>query len=408
MAPRSRELGSSAPREPAGRRAGVLLGATALGRVPVTVFAVLFVLQSQAEFDRFDIGGFAVLAYSAGAAANGVIVGWLFTRVGQRPVIVVSTVLATSALLTAAVTMHDPVLMVVLAGAIGLSFPPLHIGSRVIYPRILTDAKLLRVYSIDVSLIQISWILAPVAVVALSATVGIDAIYVVLAAVTAFGAVVYLLLTGGTAPPPRRVPFRSGILGPLLRDGRMHVYLIIAGALLASTGFLLPMLIAVMPDAAAQSAAILVWSIGSALGSRVANRRPVIRIRLVVLLGVAVAALAIAAMMANAIAIDVALFLLGFATAPIAAAVFYFTSQHFRSRHQVVIFGAIMSVQLIAEGGGTTVAGLLLDAGAFVAVWAAVFLLLGLVLLLVATNARRAFTHEPVPRTDAFLAVRAG
>ena len=119
-------------------------------------------------------------------------------------------------------------------------------------------------------------------------------------------------------------------------------------------------------------------------------------------------AIAIAAMMANAIAIDVALFLLGFATAPIAAAVFYLTSQHFRSRHQVVIFGAIMSVQLIAEGGGTTVAGLLLDAGAFVAVWAAVFLLLGLVLLLVATNARRAFTHEPVPRTDAFLAVRAG
>ena len=35
-------------------------------------------------------------------------------------------------------------------------------------------------------------------------------------------------------------------------------------------------------------------------------------------------------------------------------------------------------------------------------------IVLGLVLLLVATNARRAFTHEPVPRTDAFLAVRAG
>jgi MFS family permease len=376
--------------------------------VPVTVFAVLFIVQSQTELDRFDVGGLAVLAYSAGAAANGVIVGWLFSRVGQRPVIVASAVLATGALLTAAATTHDAVLMVILAGTIGLTFPPLHIGSRVIYPRILTDAGLLRVYSIDVSLIQISWILAPVAVLALSRSIGIDTVYLVLALVTAFGAVFYLLLTGSSAPPPRAVPWRSGIVAPLLRDGRMHVYLLIAAALLGSTGFLLPLLIAVMPDATGQSVAILVWSIGSALGSLVVNRRKVSRVRLVVVLGIAIVALAAAAMLGDAIAIDAALFLLGFATAPIAAAVFYFTSQHFRSRHQVVIFGAITSVQLVAEGVGTSVSGVLLDADAFGAVWAGVFLLLGAVLVLVGFNVRRAFTHEPVPRTDVVTVVKAG
>ena len=387
----------------------MLLGATALGRVPVTVFAVLFILQSQGELGRFDVGGFAVLAYSAGAAGNGVLVGWLFSRVGQRPVIVASAVLSTAALVTAAASTHNAVLMVILAGVIGLTFPPLHIGSRVIYPRILTDAGLLRVYSIDVSLIQISWILAPVAVVALSSTVGIDTVYLVLALITAVGAVLYLLLTGRTAPPPlRHVPWRSGIVAPLLRDGRMHVYLVIAAALLASTGFLLPLLIAVMPDAAGQSVAILVWSIGSAIGSLVVNRRGVSRLRLVVVLALAITALAVAAMIGQVIAIDIALFLLGFSTAPIAAAVFYFTSQHFRSRHQVVIFGAITSVQLVAEGVGTSVSGILLDADAVVAVWGAVFLLLGVVLALVGFNARRSFTHEPVPRTDAMLVVKAG
>lgn len=408
MAPRSRESGSRPPREPGGRRAGVLLGATALGRVPVTVFAVLFILQSESELGRFDVGGFAVFAYALGAAANGVLVGWLFSRVGQRPVIIASAVLSTGALVTAALSIHDAVLMVVLAGLIGLSFPPLHIGSRVIYPRILTDAGLLRIYSIDVSLIQVSWILAPVAVVALARTVGIDTIYLVLALITGLGAVLYLLLTTGSAPAPHRVPWRTGIVAPLLREGRMHVYLLIAAAMLASTGFLLPLLIAVMPDAVGQSGAILVWSIGSALGSLIVNRRRVSRPRLALLLGIAMAVLAVAAVLGNAIAIDIALFLLGFATAPIAAAVFYFTSQHFRSRHQVVIFGAITSVQLVAEGLGTSASGLLLDAGALTAVWVAVFVLLGIVLVLVAGNVRRAFTLEPVPRTDVVTIVKAG
>lgn len=407
MAPRSRESGSRPPREPGGRRAGLLLGATALGRVPVTVFAVLFILQSESELGRFDVGGFAVFAYAVGVATNGVLVGWLFSRVGQRPVIIASAVLATLGLLAAAATMHDAVLMVVLAGAIGLCFPPLHIGSRVIYPRILTDAGLLRIYSIDVSLIQVSWILAPVAVVALASTVGIDTIYIVLALITGCGTVLYLMLTARNAPPPHQVPWRSGIVAPLLREGRMHVYLLVAAAMLASTGFLLPLLIAVMPDALGQSSAILVWSIGSALGSLIVNRRGVSRPRLAVVLGVAMVALAVAAVLGLAVAIDIALFMLGFATAPIAAAVFYFTSQHFRSRHQVVIFGAITSVQLVAEGLGTSASGILLDAGALGAVWVAVFVLLGVVLALVAFNVRRAFTHEPVPRTDVLTIVKA-
>ena len=407
MAPRSRGS-ESRPREPGASRAAVVLGATAVGRAPITVFSVLFILQSQLELGRFDVGGFAVLAYSAGAAVNGVAAGWLISRLGQLPVVVATTAISTAALLLGGSAPGDPVLMLVLAAVIGLGFPPLHISSRVIYPRILSDAGLLRVYSVDVALIQISWIVAPVLVVAVAAMVGVGAVYAALAAVTAVGAVVYLLLTQRLAAPPTPVPWRTDVLGTLLRDGRMHVYVLVLGAFLASSGFLLPLLIALFPEPGQQSMTILVWSIGSTAGSLLVNRRGISRTRLTAILGIGVAALAVAALVPGLVTMNIALFLLGFATAPIAAAVFYFTSQHFRARHQAVIFGAITSVQLVSEGLGTSASGVMLDAGAVGGIWLAAFALLAGVLVLIARNARRAFTHDPVPRTGAIPVAPSG
>ena len=137
---------------------------------------------------------------------------------------------------------------------------------------------------------------------------------------------------------------------------------LVLGAFLASSGFLLPLLIALFPDPGQQSMTILVWSSGSTAGSLLVNPRGISRARLTAILGVGVAALAVAALVPGLVTMNIALFLLGFATAPIAAAVFYFTSQHFRTRHQAVIFGAITSVQLVSEGIGTSASGVMLDA----------------------------------------------
>lgn len=387
------------------RRATILLAATALGRVPVTVFPVLFILQSRIELGRFDVGGFAVLAYSLGATVNGLLSGWLFSMLGHRIVATVSGLLTTAALLVSAAVTHEAPAYLALAVVLGLCFPPLHVGSRAIYPRLLDDRRLLRVYSADVSVIQVTWIVAPVLVVAAAGIVGIAVVYLLLAALTVAGVTCYLVLAHGMAAGRTPAGLTRRGIWMLLCDGRMHVYLLVAGGLMASSGLILPLLIAIMPSSGAQSTAILVWSIGSAVGSLVVNRREVRRPRLVVGLSVAAAAIAVGAWLGAAPAIDIALFSLGFATAPVAAAVFYFTSQHFRSRHQVLVFGVITSVQLVSQGVGTSVSGLMIDAGAGAWVWVTVVAILLAVVITVGANARSAFTHAPVLRTDAITII---
>lgn len=401
----SRASASSRPADPGWRRASILLAASALGRVPVTVFPVLFILQSQIELGRFDVGGFAVLVYAFGAAVNGLLSGWLFALLGHRIVAAMSGLLTTVALVVSAVGTRDPLVFVALAGVMGLFFPPLHVGSRAIYPRLVGDRRLLRVYSIDVSVIQITWIIAPVLVVSAAGVVGIAAIYLLLAVLTVVGVACYLFLAHGMVPRRPQNALARGGLRTLLRDGRMHVYLLVAGSLMASSGLILPLLIAVMPTSGTRSTAILVWSIGSALGSLVVNRREVRRRRLTIGLAVAAVAVAVGVGVGAPTAIDIALFSLGFATAPVAAAVFYFTSQHFRSRYQVLVFGVITGAQLVAQGVGTSVSGLLIDAGAIPWAWAAVVAMLLTVVLTVGFNARGAFTHAPIPRTDAITTI---
>jgi MFS family permease len=385
--------------------AALLLAATTLARIPVTVLPVLFILQSEVELGRLDIGGFAVLAYSVGAMVNGLLAGWLFTVLGHRTVAVLTGVLTVAGLLCGAATTDRAWAYIPVAAVIGLCFPPLHIGSRATYPRLLDDRTLLRFYSIDVSVIQITWIVAPVLVVAVAGSVGVPTIYLLLACLTAIGTLWYVLLARGAASSSRAPAPTWASVRPLLSNGRMHVYLLVAGGMMASSGFVLTLIIASMPSNGEQSGAILVWSVGSTVGSLVVNRQRVSRLRLVVGLSVAAAALAASVWIGGVLAMDIALFLLGFATAPVTAAVFYFTSQHFRSRHQVLVFGVITSVQLVSEGIGTSVGGILIDAGLLAWVWGIELLVLVAVLAIVGANARRAFTHSPVPRTDAISIV---
>ncbi len=403
MARRSRASGSSHAPGAGWRRAAILLFATALGRTPVTVFPVLFILQSQVELGRYDIGGFAVLAYSVGSMVNGLLAGWLFAIFGHRAVTIVTGALTSAALLVSAAE-SSVVAYLVLAGIIGLCFPPLHIGSRAIYPRLLGDTSLLRVYSIDVSIIQITWIIAPVLVVALAGVIGIPMMYVVLAALTAIGSLWYFLLAG-VAPRRGSTGLTWAGVKPLLRDGRMHVYLFVAGGLMAVSGLILPLLLAIMPSSVQQSTAIMVWSIGSAAGSLLVNRNGARRVRLAVGLSIAVVALLTAATINGVVITEGALFILGFATAPVAAAVFFFTSQHFRSRHQVLVFGIITSVQLVAEGVGTSVSGVLIDAGMDIWVWVGIVAILIVVVTMLWVNARAAFIHAPIVRTDVISVV---
>ncbi len=379
-----------------------------MARIPITVFSVLFVTQAELQYGRIAIGGTATLLYAAGATVNGVASGWLLQRLGDRVVATCSSAAVITVLLVSALPgERSPAHFVALAGLIGLCYPPLHISSRARYPRLVRDPFLLKVYSWDVSLIQLSWLVAPVLVVLLAGSVGITAVYLTLAAQTAVGAAWYLLTLA-------RLPARDPVPQPLvatargrglLRSPDLHVYLISAAAMMLVSGMVMPVIVEMSGSSMQESGAILVWSAGSAVGSLLVNRGAVRRRRLVAGVAVAIVAGGLVAAAPSLMGLVPALLLLGFATSPVTGAMFYFVSLRYEHRSQAYVFGMITSAQLVAQGVGSSLSGRLLDRGADV--WVTVIVLgsLGVLLALLALNIRGTFgprrTSQVAPLANA-------
>ncbi|MGB3481726.1 MAG: MFS transporter [Mycobacterium sp.] len=371
-----------------------VLAATTLSRLPVTAFSVLFVVQSKLVFDRYDAGGVATLCFMIGATVNSATAGHWLTRWGQTRVTVATATSSAAVLAAAAVPNSDSVLrFCILAALIGLTYPPLHIASRTLYPKLMPPPALLRIYSWDVSLVQISWIVVPVGVIVLLRPVGATGLYLALTVTMAAGSCWYLLavrrLGHIVGPPGARPGAEIPTPAAIHRDAAFYIYLLAAGLILFASGLILPGLVAVLESDTRQSLAVLVWSIGSAVGSLVVNR-PTIRRHLLTGLLCAAVALLLTTMIVVAtrgpllLPILMSLLLLGTSTAPVTGAVFYQTSQRFAAAAQPYAFGWITSVQLIAEGLGAAISGVLLDHQA--TGWVAV-LIIGTLLALAALPA---------------------
>jgi hypothetical protein len=376
-----------------------LLASTTVVRVPVTVFAVLFVLQSEAQFHSYAPGGAAVLLYSAGSAVSGLTSVFLLRRLGQWGTAVATGAAAIVVLTVQSLPGGTVASFEVLAFLVGVAMPPLHIASRVLYPRLLPPARLLRIYSWDVSLTQLTWIAVPAGLVAVEPLIGVAAVYRLLAGFILVGVVAYCLTIRGI--PPERL--RTGAISlpkvtteAPFRDPRLYVYLGAAASIMFVSGVVLPVLVSVSPSSGDKALSILVWSIGSSLGSILVNRQGIRRSRLVrniaIALGVGLATL----LWLHAPAINVALLVLGFSTSPVTGAVFYFISQRYPARRQTFLFGLVTSVQLVAEGLGATLCGILIDRQLFTAVGAAYFVPIAVLLLLVGRGARNAFVPTPI------------
>ncbi|TGD87510.1 MFS transporter [Mycolicibacterium sp. CH28] len=388
----------------------IVLAATAVGRLPVTAFSVLFVVQSKMVFDRYDAGGLATLCYMVGATINSATAGHWLVRWNQGRVVLVTGVVCATTLVVAALPNHiSTVRFCALAGLIGLTYPPLHVASRSLYPKLLPAPALLRFYSWDVSLVQISWIVVPVSAIVLLRPVGVTGLYLALAATMLVGAGWYLRTLrrlGGRAARMSSPQFGSEPATPsgIHRDPTFYIYLLAAGLVLFSSGLILPGLVSVLGSDSRRSLAVLLWSIGSALGSLIVNRPTIRRLRVVGLLCTAIVLL-LGTFTLQAtrgpllMPVLISLLVLGTSTAPVTGAVFYQISQRFAGVEQPHAFGWITSIQLISEGLGAAISGVLLDRDA--AFWVAVLIVGALLALaaLLAINPRGTFSMPSLPRS---------
>ena len=166
--------------------------ASLVGRLPIGVTGLALLLLVQAREDSFAEAGLVTSAYLGGLAGIAPLVGRLIDRVGPRPVLLVSGLLYPFTLLAliAAVTRGAPLgLILALSFAAGATLPQVTTCMRTLYRRSLQDDSLLvAALSLDSVLIETVFILGPMLVALVVATVSAEYAVLLGAMCAAFGA----------------------------------------------------------------------------------------------------------------------------------------------------------------------------------------------------------------------------
>ncbi|GLW58009.1 MFS transporter [Kitasatospora phosalacinea] len=119
-----------------------LLGGTLIGRLPTGMAPIAILLLVRAEHGPLPLAGLLGALYGLAAAIGQPLLGRLVDHRGQRAVLFVSTLVASTAflLLPATGPVRHPVLAALAVLVAGLATPPLTACLRALWPRVLPDA----------------------------------------------------------------------------------------------------------------------------------------------------------------------------------------------------------------------------------------------------------------------------
>jgi len=215
-----------------------IFAASFIGRLPIGITGLAVLLFVQSSLGSFAQGGAAAAFYMAGLAVMAPIFGRVIDRRGPKAVLSVTVVLfpvALIALVWAVERFGAP--SVVLAAAVGATFPPITVCMRTYFRQRLANELLLSTaYSLESVLIELIFILGPV-LVALFVAFASPALAVYFAA--ACGGAGALLFLRSAAVRTWKIEPRtsSRLLGPLGERGFIPLIIVVL-CFAAAFGFL--------------------------------------------------------------------------------------------------------------------------------------------------------------------------
>lgn len=205
------------------------IAASMIGRLPIGITGLAILLLVQNATGSFALGGAASAAYVVGLALVAPVLGRIIDRRGPRGTLLACAFVFPAALvlLVAAVRLSQPSWALLWAGIAGAAFPPITVCMRAYFrQRLRKDDSLAAAYSLESVLIELIFIVGPLAV-ALFVALASAAMAVLFAA--ACGLVGTLLFL--RSPPLRawRVEPRgvAGLLGPLVQPGFLGLVAVI-------------------------------------------------------------------------------------------------------------------------------------------------------------------------------------
>ena len=149
-----------------------IIAAQLTARFPNGMTSLAILLHVEQQTGSYGAAGLVLAAASIGQATAGPVTSRWMGIWGMRRVLTITTAVCAAAIVVLALAPLNIVGYMIFGLIAGLSTPPVQSAVRTIYPKIVNSRQLTPLFSLDASLQEIIWILAPVVITLVATQVG--------------------------------------------------------------------------------------------------------------------------------------------------------------------------------------------------------------------------------------------
>lgn len=378
-----------------------MIAAQLLARFPNGMMSLAILLHVEQRTGSYAQAGLVLAAASVGQAVAGPVTSRWMGAWGMRRVLTLTLTVCVLSVLGLALLPLSLVGYMVLGLVAGLSTPPVQAAVRTIYPKLVNASQLTPLFSLDASLQEIIWILAPVLITFVSTQVGTMPGLLLVAIILVVGGGWFILSpeVGRVRIPRSRRAFGRVVLKPPVLLATVLGFLLIGACSAVEVG-----VVSTFGHGGLEAGLVLaVFSIGSLAGGLGLGHIPMGPWAMARRLAIVAVGLSL-----TMVALDVwwlggTLLLAGIGIAPALAVLFAITTASVKFSETAEAFGWAGTGQLIGAAAGSAVAGFLIDhggpAGAYLA--AALFAIVGVIVSVVFVRFFPDLRHrDPSPHPD--------
>ncbi|WP_309128957.1 MFS transporter [Microbacterium sp.] len=380
---------------------GRMIAAQLVARFPNGMTSLAILLHVEQQTGSYGAAGIVLAAASVGQAVAGPVTSRWMGVWGMRRVLGLTLVVCVLSVLCLALLPLDLAGYMAFALLAGLSTPPVQAAVRTIYPKLVNAGQLTPLFSLDASLQEIIWILAPVVITVVSTQVGTMQGLLLVAAILIVGGTWFILSpeVGRVRIPRSRRAFGRVVLKPPVMLATVIGFLLIGACSAVEVG-----VVATFGHGGLEAGLVLaVFSVGSLAGGLAFGHIPIGRWAMARRLLIVTIGLSLTMVTLNIYWIGGTLLLAGIGIAPALAVLFAITTASVKFSETAEAFGWAGTGQLIGAAAGSAVAGILIDAGGPVGAYlaAALFAFAGLIVSIVFVRGFPDLRHrDPSPHPD--------
>jgi len=337
----------------------LVITAQLLARFPAGMYSLGILMHVEHSQGNYTSAGLVLAAFSIGTAVAGPIVSRQLSRFGTMPVLLVTLILAVSSVVILAVVPLSLPAMMILGALGGAATPPIIPAVRSLYPQLVPQNQLTRLFSLDAALQEIIWVIGPVAITLLVTLLGSSTALLIVATIQVVGGLIFTF-----APHVRRlrIPATSSGFGKVLRNSSVVLMFVTSMFLIGGFAAVEAAIVASFGEGSLNAGLVLgICSIGSLLGGLISGQRPLTRWSMALRLVVVTAGFGIAAATSGFWALSIALFIAGLGCAPALAAVSSVIAGSVDFSDTAEAYGWIGTGQLLGASVGSALAGVAID-----------------------------------------------